>query len=120
VRHREDPLAHGYVGREHVIVQRARGLCELRRTANGGARGAPRREGDESFAGTVSAPGAREAPRQQTAAQEFPELVDDQPGKAAAVRLCVHRLRSPGWRGRESWRPPPSRSSRPIDRIDRS
>ena len=49
-----------------------------------------RREGHESLEGTVAAPHACEASGQQTAAEEFPELLDDESGEAAAVRLCVH------------------------------
>jgi len=42
-----------------------------------------------SFERAVPAPHAGEAVAQHSASQEFPELVDDEPGETTAVRLRV-------------------------------
>jgi hypothetical protein len=90
VRDREHPLAHGHVGGQHVIYEVR---CALGHSPSPAARTdrAPlAREGHQPLERAVPAPDAREAMGQHPAAQEFPELVDDEAGKTTAVRFGVH------------------------------
>ena len=90
MRDREHPLSDGHVGWQHMIHEVRRAFGHPPSAATRTDRPPLAREGHEPLERALPAPDAREAMGQHPAAKELPELVDDEAGKATAVRLCVH------------------------------
>ena len=78
VRDREHPLAHGHVGRQHVIHEVSRTLGHPPPAAARAEAAPLARERHEPLEGAVGTAHAGEAVRQHPAAEELPELGDDE------------------------------------------
>ena len=84
MRQGEGPLPHRDIG-EHVVHEMRRPLSHPPPTAARTEAAPLARIGDEALSAAVSAAEPREASSQEAAAQERPEFVLNEPGKAIAL-----------------------------------